>query len=302
MKQSFSQFLDCLGDCASSNGWGESPTAAPVAITASFSFTVSSSLTADQIKGSSTLVTAIKSAIAVMLELDVSSVTSVTVATAARKKLTPLDHRQAEEVVADWREEQAKDVSRVLGYGLELDLESGLVKNVADSHMLLTRKMAMSSVTITATISSSYANTAALTTAYTAYSSVFTNAFTVAAAASGYTYSSTDAPTLAPTTASTQITQNSRSRIIIGVCVGVGGFFLVAGAVYACYHYSSKSSANSKMPVESSAHAHTTGDVSSNGEIEVALALTHGDAGAVDAGADTWQHSGDHVTPHHSKA
>jgi hypothetical protein len=283
--------------------WTTATTPSPTTTQQTLSFTLSSSLSASQISSSSALQTALKSAIAVMLEIDVSAVTSITVVSARRQ--AHVDRRNAEE--ADWREEQKKDVARLLGYGLEVDSESGLVRRVG-SHNARTRKMVTSSVTVTATVVSQY-SASQLVSAYSAYSSAFTYAFAYAAASNGF--SLTDGPSLAPTTAPSGL--STTNKIIIGVVVGVGGAILIAGAIYAAVTCSSSSTANNKMPVESSAHhkSGTGGEDYSGGEVEV-LAISHGDHhhGAVDAEPDTWQtvqpsghhptaHANPHPHPHH---
>jgi hypothetical protein len=282
--------------------------------------TLTSSLTAAQITASSIIQTALKSAIAVMLEVDVSSVTGVTATAVARKKRTAAEAQReldAGIIAIDWREHQAEDATRILGHGLQVaETSNGLVvKRIND---LVWRRMAVSAVTITASVTSAYSSSA-LTVAQNAYSSVFQSAFTTAAASYGITVNEptltptaapTPTPTAAPTTptaaptptptAVTASTASSSTTIIIGVVVGVGGAILIAGGIYAAIT-SSNGAANSKMPVESSAHHKSgTGEDYSGGEVEV-LAISHGDHhGAVDAESDTWQTSEHrpHAHPH----
>ena len=231
-----------------------------------------------------------------MLELDVSAVTAVTVVASTRREhkkaamAMSVGRRGAEavneaekEAEIDWRQEQAHDVSRILGFGLELE-SSGLVWSVVDadspSHRAGagSRKMVTSSVTVSASITSQYASDSVLSAAYTTFSSAFISAFAVAAAASGYSTFASESPTFAPSSASTQIIQNSRSRIIIGVVVGVGGACLLAGVVYACRINSSKD-ASRKMRVESSTHQKPVGALEDEMGIEAFY------------GVDTWQQS-----------
>ena len=300
MKLSFYKFAS-----SSSEPWGDSPTAAPVAVTATLTLTLTSSLTAAQITASASIQTALKSAIAVMLEVDVSSVTGVTATAVARKKRTAAEAQReldAGIIAIDWREHQAEDATRILGHGLQVaETSNGLVvKRIND---LVWRKMAVSAVTITASVTSAYSSSA-LTAAQNAYSSVFQSAFTTAAASYGIivneptltpTAAPTPTPTAAPTptptavTASTASTASSSTTLIIGVVVGVGGAIFIAGGIYAAIA-SSNGAANSKMPVESSAHHKSgTGEDYSGGEVEV-LAISHGDHhGTIDAESDTWQ-------------
>ena len=267
---------------------GDVPTAAPVTITATLSFTLTSSLTADQITASASIQTALKSSIAVMLEIDVSSVTAVTATAATRKKRTAAEAQReldAGIIAIDWREHQAEDVTRILGYGFEVtESNNGLV--VKHTNDLAWRRMAVSAVTITATVTSAY-SASALSAANSAYGSVFTTAFTAAAASYGISvYEPTLAPTKAPTAddSTSTSTSTSTTNIIIGVVVGVGGFLILAGAAYAIYmgacSGSASSSTNAKMPVESSHHQTHAGHVDEGG-VEVELALTHADNGHV---------------------
>jgi hypothetical protein len=298
MKLSFYKFAS-----SSSEPWGDSPTAAPVAVTATLTLTLTSSLTAAQITASASIQTALKSAIAVMLEVDVSSVTGVTATAVARKKRTAAEAQReldAGIIAIDWREHQAEDATRILGHGLQVISNGLVVKRIND---LVWRKMAVSAVTITASVTSAYSSSA-LTAAQNAYSSVFQSAFTTAAASYGIivneptltpTAAPTPTPTAAPTptptavTASTASTASSSTTLIIGVVVGVGGAIFIAGGIYAAIA-SSNGAANSKMPVESSAHHKSgTGEDYSGGEVEV-LAISHGDHhGTIDAESDTWQ-------------
>lgn len=275
-----------------------SPTPAPTPVSGvTVDIITSSVFTVTEITNTPALMTSIKAAVAVMLELDTSAVTSVNVVAASRRKEEAVDsyHETATTSTPiekhDWRELQTHDESRILGYGLFLDARSGTVKStlragVDKDNAVINRKMSTYNIKITATLSSAYtASTAA--TAVASSLSIFTSAFSYSAISAGYQISSAPnpAPTLSPTKAPTSASSSSSSTsIIIGVVVGVGGGLLICGIGAYLYMQQASKAANSPMPVESSHHEPATLSLE-RGEAEMAMALTHGEG----AGVDTWQ-------------